>query len=340
MRKVRAGVTQASPVFMDLKGTLDKTIALIEEAARNDVELLAFPELWLPGYPWFIWVESPIEWFRHVGKYHANSMAVDSSEMRAIRDAAAKASMHVVFGFSEKATNSRYMSQALILPNCEIGFVRRKIKPTAGERLLFGEGDGSDLRVLQTSLGRIGALNCWENLLSFARNTLIGMHEEIHIGGWPAMSMGRGTGTAEQFGPNKLRSLSSVTAIEGSLFCLTTTSVFSKEEIGIIADTELKAKLLLPDENCLGGFSMIYGPDGMPLVPPLNENTEGIVVADLDLDLIPKAKLYFDPAGHYTRNDIFRFEVNHTSRRGAHDVGWAPDQRVPDSASLEAQVEE
>ncbi|MBR0794918.1 carbon-nitrogen hydrolase family protein [Bradyrhizobium jicamae] len=321
MRKVRAGVVQAAPVFMNLRATLDKTIALIEQAAKDDVELLAFPELWIPGYPWFIWVESPIEWYRHIGAYHANSLAVDSSEMRAIRDAAAKASMHVVLGYSEKATNSRYMSQSLILPNGEIGFARRKIKPTSGERMLFGEGDGSDLKVLQTSIGRIGALNCWENLLSFCRNALIGMHEEIHIGAWPSMNMGRGLGTADQFGPNKLRSLSTVTAIEGSLFCLTATSVFAKDQIDMIADTELKAKMLLPDESCLGGFSMIYGPDGMPLVEPLDENREGIVVADLDLDLIPKAKLFFDPAGHYTRNDIFRFDVNHASRRGAHDAG-------------------
>ena len=339
MRTVRAGVVQAAPVFMNLKGTLEKTIALVEQAADDGVEILAFPELWLPGYPWFGWLDGPIDWSHHLATYHANSMAVDSSEMRAIRDATARASMHVVLGFSEKANGSRYMSQALILPNGEFGFVRRKIKPTGPERLIFGEGDGSDLRVVPTAIGRIGALNCWENLASFARMALIGQHEEIHVSAWPSLTMGRGS--AEQFGPNMVSSVSSTSAIEGGVFVLASTAVTGKDCVDLLCDTDAKRQMLCPGDNVPGGgFSMIYGPDGVPLATPLDEGQEGIVAADLDLDMIGAAKAFYDSAGHYTRNDVFHFQVDHSSRRGAHDAGLAPAPRTPAAPPLELLIDE
>jgi aliphatic nitrilase len=339
MRKVRAGVVQAAPVLMNLKQTLDKTLALIEEAAADDIEILAFPELWLPGYPWFAWLDSPIEGARRLAAYHANSMAVDSSDMRAIRDATAKASMHVLLGFSEKANASRYMSQALILPNGELGFVRRKIKPTGPERFVFGEGDGSDLKVAATAIGRIGALNCWENLVSFARLALINQHEEIHVSSWPSLTMGRGS--AEQFGPNMLKAISSTSAIEGGMFVLAATAVTGTDAVELLCDTEVKRQILCPDGPAPGGgFSMIYGPDGMPLVEALDEALEGIVAADLDLDLIGMAKTFYDAAGHYTRNDVFRFQVDHSPRRSAHDAGLAPAPRVSAAPPLESLIAE
>ena len=339
MRKVRAGVVQAAPVFMDLKGTLAKTIALIGQAAEDGVELLAFPELWLPGYPWFGWLDSPIEGFGHLATYHANSMAVDSAEMRVIRDAAANASMHVVVGFSEKANGSRYMSQALVLPNGEFGFVRRKIKPTGPERLIFGEGDGSDLKVVATAVGRIGALNCWENLGSFARMALIGQHEEIHVSSWPSLTMGQGS--AEQFGPNMLRALSTATAIEGGMFVLASTAVTGADCVEMLCDTERKRQILCPQGQVPGGgHSMIYGPDGMPMAEPLDSGSEGVVVADLDLDSIGPAKSFYDAAGHYTRNDVFRFRVDHTARRGAHDAGLTPASRTSTATPLEALIDD
>ncbi len=330
MRKVRAGVVQASPVMMNLGATLEKTIALIEQAAGDGVQLLAFPELWLPGYPWFAWLETPLDGLGHLATYRANSLAVDSTEMRAIQEAAAKADMHVVLGFSEKAHGSRYMSQALILPNGEFGFVRRKIKPTGPERLIFGEGDGSDLKVVATSVGRIGALNCWENLVSFARMTLIRQHEEIHISSWPSLTMGKGS--AEQFGPNMVSALSSTTAIEGGMFVLASTAVTGTDAVELLCDTQQKKQILCPGgEAPGGGHSMIYGPDGMPMAEPLGEGTEGIVVADLDLDRIEMAKTFYDAAGHYTRNDVFRFQVDHAPRRGPHDSGLPAPELMMES---------
>lgn len=337
MRKVKAGVVQAAPVFMDLAGTVEKTISLVQDAARDGVELLAFPELWLPGYPWFAWLESPIEGMRHLATYHANSLALDSQEMRAIRDAVARAGMHVVLGFSERANSSRYMSQALVLPNGEFGFVRRKIKPTGPERLIFGEGDGSDLKVAATAIGRIGALNCWENLVSFARMALIAQHEEIHVSGWPSLTMGRGT--AEQFGPGMVSALSTTSAIEGGMFVLASTAVTGTDVVEMLCDTEQKRQVLCPQmEAPGGGYSMIYAPDGTPLAPPLDDGAEGIVKAELDLDLIGVAKTFFDAAGHYTRNDVFRFQVEHAPRRGAHDagLGWASSLSASADAAVDA----
>ena len=163
---LRVAVVQAAPAFLDLAAGVARTVALIEDAARQGAKLIAFPECWLPGYPWWTWLDSPAWGMQFVQRYHQNSPRADGPEMDTIRAAAKQHGIVVVLGFTERDGGSLYIAQQLI--DAEGGLIasRRKLKATHVERTVFGEGDGSDLRVHDTAIGRLGALCCWEHLMS------------------------------------------------------------------------------------------------------------------------------------------------------------------------------
>lgn len=307
--KFKAACVQAAPIFMDLKQTIDKAIGLIEEASKKGARLIAFPETWIPGYPWFIWLGPPIWGFQFVQRYHDNSLRIDSPEMKALRDSAKANKIYVVMGYSEKEAGSLYMGQALIGADGKLLFTRRKLKPTHAERTIFGEGDGSDFQVIETEIGHIGALNCWEHLQPLSKYAMYSLNEQIHVASWPSFTLYRGLVYA--LGPEIALSASQMYAAEGQCFVLCSTAVTSQLMFDMLCDTPDKSKLLNPQTGKPGGgFGMIYGPDGEPLCEHLPEDQEGILYADLDLSKIILAKAADDPVGHYSRPDVVRLLLN------------------------------
>src|SRR6266702_1028641 len=143
---VRVAAVQAEPAWLDLAAGVDKVISLIGEAAAGGARLVAFPETFVPGYPWWIWLDSPAAGMRFVPRYLTSSMTRDGADIDRIRQAAARHDIHVVLGFSERSGGSLYMAQAFISGTGELISVRRKLKPTHVERSVFGECDGSDLQ--------------------------------------------------------------------------------------------------------------------------------------------------------------------------------------------------
>jgi aliphatic nitrilase len=314
MKKIKAAAVQAAPVFMNLDASIDKAAQWIDEAARNGAEVVAFPETWLPGFPWFIYLGNPAESLAFFPRYHDNSMAVDSPQMRRLQGIVKRAGVTVVMGFSERDRGSRYMAQAIIGPDGELLLARRKLKPTHIERTVFGEGDGSDLRVIDAPFGRLGALNCWEHVQPLMKMAMYAQHEEVHVAAWPSLSIYRDIAYA--LGPEVNNAASMIYAVEGGCFVLAPCAVISQEMFDMLCDTRQKAHLLNPrTDKPGGGFSMIYGPDGRALCEPLPEDREGILYADLDPVLITLAKATADPTGHYARADAVRLVVNRTKRR-------------------------
>ena len=303
---VRAAAVQAEPVWLDADATTDKVVALIEEAARNDADLVAFPETFIPGYPWWIWLGSPAWGMQFVARYHANSPTRDGSHMSAIREAAAANEIHVVVGYSERAGGSLYMGQAIIDDTGDLVAARRKLKPTHVERTVFGEGDGSDLQVHDLELGKLGALCCWEHLQPLTKYAMYSMGEQIHVASWPSFSVYRGAAYA--LGPELNMAASQMYAAEGQVFVVAPCAIVGPTGLELFCDTPDKAQLLLEG----GGFARIFGPDGSPLGEPIPEDQEGIVYADLDLSMISVAKSAADPVGHYSRPDVTRLLLNRT----------------------------
>ena len=304
--KYKAAVVQAAPVWIDMEGTVDKTIQYIEEAAKEGARLIAFPETWIPGYPWYIWVGTPA-WAIGKGfvqRYFDNSLSYDSPLARKIADAARYNKVTVVLGLSERDGGSLYISQWLIGPDGETIAKRRKLRPTHVERTVFGEGDGSDLQVHDTALGRLGGLNCWEHLQPLTKYAMYSQGEEIHVAAWPSFSVYRGA--AQALGPEVNTAASMMYAVEGQTFVVAPCGVIGQAALDRFCDTEVKRQLL----QAGGGFARIYGPEGSSLAEPLPETEEGILYADLNPDLIAIAKSAADPVGHYARPDVFRLLVN------------------------------
>lgn len=307
--KVRVAAVQAAPVFLDLRGTVDKTIRLIEEAAAGGASLVGFPENWIPGYPWWIWLDSPSWGLQFMTRYHKNAIRRDSDEMAALCAAARDNRINVVLGYTERSGGTLYMAQSIISDRGEALLHRRKLKPSRVERMVFGEGDGSHLAVVDTSIGRLSALCCWEHLQPLTKCAMYSQYPQIHVASWPSLSLYRGKAYAP--GPEISMAASQIFAAEGQCFVVAATVVNDEDTLSILCDTpEKRAMLTVQGLEAAGGHSMIFGPDGRPLADPLPEDREGLVFADIDLDEILLAKTSADPLGHYARPDVLRLMFN------------------------------
>ncbi|KLO87980.1 aliphatic nitrilase [Fusarium fujikuroi] len=274
-------------------GSVDKTCALIGEAARGGAQLLAFPECWVTGYPAWIC------------RYIKNCMRADGPEMAKIQQCAADNDITVVLGFSENFHNTLYISQAIIDANGKLLALRRKIKATHMERTIFGDASGDALTsVVDTKVGRVGALSCWEHIQPLLKYYLYTHREQIHVAAWPPLHPHKGE-ELWSMSREGARSLSQTYAIESQAFVLHATSVISKQGISLM-NTEDGAVMNIPG----GGSSAIFGPDGRILTEDVPECEEGILYATLELDEILRCKSFVDVCGHYSRPDMLWLGVD------------------------------
>ncbi|EED35210.1 nitrilase, arylacetone-specific [Luminiphilus syltensis NOR5-1B] len=302
-QNVRVAAVQAAPVFMDLKGTVAKTVKLIEEAAEKGCDLVVFPETWVPGYPWFIWLNTTMANMKYFGRYNENSLVVGSDEFDTIAQAAKDNNIHVSVGASERDHGSLYISQFLFGRDGSLLSGRRKLKPTHQERTVFGDGDGSDLCVSETDIGRVGQLACWEHLQPLSKYAMYSMHEQIHCGAWPSFSA---MPQAYALGPEVNNAASQMYAAEGQCFVIGACGMVSDEMIDMLVENDEHKELI----SAGGGHAVIYGPDGKLLVDKIPHDQEGLLIADLAINAITIAKVFADPVGHYSRPDVTRLLFN------------------------------
>ena len=303
----KAAVVQAAPVFMDLNGCVEKALGLIEEAALKDARLVAFSECWIPGYPWWVWLSATAYNVQYFQRYHENCLEAGSEAFKRLGKAARDNGVYLSFGASERDYGSLYIAQFLFDDQGELLHSRRKLKPTHMERTVFGEGNGSHFGVLDTALGRVGQLCCWEHMQPLTKYAMYSMHEQIHIAAWPSFSC---YPQAYSLGPKANGAISQVYALEGQCFVLAPCGVFSQEMYDMLVTSDEQAALI----NVGGGFAQIYAPDGSPMCEPLPETEEGLLFADIDLGAIAVAKSFADPVGHYSRPDVTRLLLNRSAQ--------------------------
>ncbi|KAF8849398.1 putative aliphatic nitrilase [Acephala macrosclerotiorum] len=299
-KTVRVAVTQAEPVWLDLDGTITKTIKLIGEAASDGAKIISFPECWIPGYPAWIW-SRPID-FALQTLYTKNSLKVDSKQMASLCAAAKKNKIAVITGFSENFNDSLYISQAIIGPDGTLEVVRRKLKPTHMERTVFGDstGGGTLANVAEIEgVGKVSALACWEHVQPLLKYNTALQRPDIHVAAWPPLWPHSGDGQdLWSMSNDGCRNLSRTFAIESQTFVLHTTAVLTEDGI----------KKMGTEGNFMGqpggGSSAIFGPDGRLLSKDLGPTEEGIIYGDLEFDMILRAKGFVDICGHYSRPDL------------------------------------
>lgn len=306
--RYRAAAVQAEPVWHDAEGSVDKTIALAAEAKENGADIIAFPETWIPGYPWFLWLDSVAWQSQFVVPYAMNSLTIGGTQWQRLEAAAKELDIILALGFSEREGGSTYMGQAIIDASGETILTRRKLKPTHVERTQFGDGDGSDLAVVDSAVGRVGALNCWEHIQPLTKYAMFAQHEQLHIGGWPTFSIFEDAVYA--LGPEVNVGASRQYAVEGQVFVLAPCGIIGEAGQELYCDTELKRQLLRRG----GGHARIFGPDGRSLAEPLDPQEEGILYADIDYAQILAAKNAADPVGHYSRPDVLSLCLHNHGR--------------------------
>lgn len=295
-----AAVVQAAPVFLDLEASIDKAETLIADAASHGAGLVVFPELWLPGYPWWIWLDGPA-WAMRTGydlRYREQALVHGSPQARRLAEAARRHRVTVVMGLAERAAGTLYIAQWAIGPGGETLGTRRKLKPGAIERATFGEGGANELQAWPSPVGKLGALCCAEHRHPLFRYALQQQGEQVHIAAWPSFSVYQPFATGVSAATNL--TLSRSYAAEGGCYVLAACSVLPEDTCAILCDTEVKRQWLTPG----GGHSQIFGPDGSPLCEPLGEHTEGLLYARIEHARILAAKGAYDGIGHSHRPDV------------------------------------
>jgi nitrilase len=305
--KFKAAAIQAAPVFLDREATIEKSGRLIEEAAGKGADLIAFPEVYIPAYPWWNRLDNPYRGHKYFRELVKNSLEIPSPAMDRICECARKFNVYVVMGINERVPETLgtiYNTNVLIDRKGKILGAHRKLVPTFAEKLTWGGGDGSTLKVYDTDIGKLGMLNCGENTNSLARYALIGQGEQVHIANYP----GQPAGDESNYDlAHAIEIRSAAHAFEGKLFNVVSCSVFTPAIAEILGDTEEKKKMV---SNGSIGLTAIYGPDGKRLAGPLDPNEEGMVVAEIDLEKIIVPKLQHDIVGHYQRFDVLSLNLN------------------------------
>lgn len=288
---VRAAAIQIAPDLTSQGKTLERVLNAIAEAASKGADLAVFPETFVPWYPYFSFVLPPVlSGAEHVRLYE-EAVAVPGPVTEAVSDACRKHGVVVVLGVNERDHGSLYNAQLVFNADGTLLLKRRKITPTFHERMIWGQGDGSGLEVVETAIGRLGALACWEHYNPLARYALMAQHEEIHVAQFPGSMVG-------PIFADQMEVTIRHHALESGCFVVNATGWLTDEQIASITPDE---KL----QNALRGGCMtaIISPEGKHLVPPLTEG-EGILVADLDMSLIVKRKRMMDSVGHYARPEL------------------------------------
>ncbi|WP_230970841.1 Nit6803 family nitrilase [Nitrogeniibacter aestuarii] len=309
-RTVRVAAVQMAPDLESAMGTVDKVCLAITEAGQKGAHMVVFPETFVPYYPYFSFIQPAVTMGAAHLKLYEWAVTVPGPVTRAVGNAARKAGTVVVLGVNERDHGTLYNTQLIFDATGELVLKRRKITPTYHERMVWGQGDGSGLKVVDTAVGRVGALACWEHYNPLARYALMAQHEEIHAAQFPGSMVG-------QIFADQMAVTIRHHALESGCFVVNATGWLTDAQIESITPDPAMQRALRG-----GCHTAIVSPEGNYVCPPLTEG-EGMLVADLDMALITKRKRMMDSVGHYARPELLSLHADLATKAPLHALGDA-----------------
>jgi len=315
---IKAAAAQISPVLDDCMGTTQKVVDTISEAASNGADIIVFPETFIPNYPYFSFIKPPVLSGKDHLKLYEQAVVVPGPVTDQVSAAARKYEMVVVLGVNERDHGTIYNTQLIFDTDGTIVLKRRKITPTYHERMIWGQGDGSGLKAVDTTIARIGALACWEHYNPLARYALMADHEEIHCGQFPGSMVG-------QIFADQMEVTMRHHALESGCFVINSTGWLTPEQMTSITEDSKSQKALTG-----GCMTCIISPEGKHLCEPLTEG-EGIIYADLNMALIEKRKRMMDSVGHYSRPELLSLNINNEVQKTVNLKGPFSEEKISPS---------
>ena len=285
---------QATPVFLDREATIEKAGRLAKEAAGNGAKLVVFPEAFVPTYPDWVWRTTPWadgDWY---ARWADQAVDVPGPACDALGAIAREHGLYLAMGVNERDGGTIYNTLLYFGPDGALLAKHRKLMPTGGERLAWGQGDGSTLSAIDTPFGRVSGLICWENYMPLARAAIYEMRPDIYLAP---------TWDNSDVWVASMRHI----AKEGRCYVIGVNSCLRGSDVP--ADVPGRDDIYGGEEDWMSrGNTVIVSPDGDVLAGPVTE-TEGIIYADVDLDVVQRSRRQFDVVGHYARPDVFKLDV-------------------------------
>jgi aliphatic nitrilase len=309
-KKFKAATVQTSPVFLDVEKTIAKAISFVKEASANGAQLIAFPEVFVAGYPYWNWIMTPVQGSKWYEQLYKSSVKTEDLILKPLYQAAKDHNIHIVIGINERGDSygEIYNTNLIIDNQGKLIGKHRKLVPTWAEKLTWTSGDGSSLKVYDTEIGPIGTLACGENTNTLARFTLLTQGELIHIANYISLPVA----PPDYDMAEAIKIRAAAHSFEGKLFTIVSCSTISQEiKDALRADVPNVDELLTRKNSAFSGF---IGPNGAVIGTPLIDD-EGIIYADIDLEKCIQPKQMHDILGHYNRFDIFDLRVNTAPNR-------------------------
>ncbi len=300
---MKISVIQQPPIYLNLAKSMEQAVQLIEQSAHEGCQLVVFPEAWFPGYPTFVWRLAPGAGMGKTDELFArlqqNAIDLSKNGLAPLCEAAREHGVVLVIGYQEidgqVSGSTLFNSCAIIDADGRIANNHRKLMPTNPERMVWGFGDGSGLNVVETAVGRIGALLCWENYMPLARTALYAQNIDIYVAPtWDS-------------GDTWLATMQHI-AREGGCWVIGCATAIETKDIptDIPHYDELFPN---PDEWINPGDAIVYKPFGGIAAGPMHQE-KGLLITDIDVAAAKSSRRKFDVCGHYARPDVFTLNVN------------------------------